>query len=82
MRNVDELVFNNIIRSQQHTIVVRTPIITCFGTNEWVINNTNIDNMIVINDDGRCITSYQACELEKYYKLHENERFYMNLRDI
>jgi hypothetical protein len=29
----------------------------------------------VINDEGKCAASYQASELEKYYRLHELEKY-------
>jgi hypothetical protein len=75
MRNVDDIVFSNIRRSHLHTIVARTPVMPCSKDIEWIIKHTNTDSRIVLNDEKRCIASYQPSKLEQYYKIHHLEKY-------
>jgi len=47
----------------------------CFEALEWIIKKTYIEKRIVVNDEGRCIASFQPFEIEKYYRLHQPEKY-------
>jgi len=75
MINTDDFVFVNITRSHLHTIPTRTLFMLCSKAIEWVINHTDVDNIVMLIDEGRCIASYQPLEIEKYYRLHQPKKY-------
>ena len=67
--------FYNIRGSHLRIVVAKILIIPCSQAIEWVIKNIDTKNKKNIKDEGRSIASFQPFELEKYYSLHQLEKY-------
>jgi len=73
--NIDDFVFSDIRRYHLHKLDITTHIISYSNAIEWTIEHTDIENRIVINDEGKCIALFQPYKLEKYYILHQPKKY-------
>jgi hypothetical protein len=57
IKNIDEFVFSNIKRSHLHIVSTRALVMPYLEVIEWITTHTDTENIIVINDEGKCIAS-------------------------
>jgi len=54
-------------------VASRTPIIPCVETLEWIIHHKNVENCLINNRDGECISIFMPIEVNTYSKIKDVE---------
>jgi hypothetical protein len=59
--------FPNIRKSDLHNVATKKTLVHCSKVIGWIIYHIDVENRIVINEQGISITNFQPLELERYY---------------
>jgi hypothetical protein len=75
MRVLDDQVFPNIRRSYLNMVVSKTLIFPYIEVLKWLIDHTNRKKLLINNENGGCIGVFLPTEVQKYYKLSDQEEW-------
>lgn len=73
------MVFINIIKYFLHSLAMRTPMMLYSKVVDQIISHDHIKGRTILNEEGRCIGSYLASEIGKYYKLFQHQVYMGNI---
>jgi hypothetical protein len=51
-RKFDDIVYQNVRKSELHSVVARVLVLPCSETIGWLINHTDIEETIIKNEEG------------------------------